>query len=60
MKLIALKEFKYAGRLVRPGDEFTATDRDAKVLLLVGRVDKAPDEPKPVRRAYKRRDLQAE
>lgn len=59
MKLKALKEFKYAGRLLRPGDEFTATERDAKILLLIGKVDHVPEE-QPARRPYKRRDLQAE
>lgn len=58
MKLIALKEFKYAGRLLRPGDVFTATERDTETLLLIGKVEKAPEE-QPVRRP-KRRDMQAE
>lgn len=58
MNLIALKEFRYAGRLVRPGDPFMATERDAKLLLLIGKVKAAQSDPQ--KRTYKRRDMAAE
>lgn len=67
MKLVALKEFRYAGQQVKAGAEFEARDRDAKVLVAVKHArHPAQGEPEqdraelPPKRAYKRRDLQAE
>lgn len=64
MKLRATKEFRYAGRLLSPGDEFNATDRDARVLTAVKRAEiasqstttralKAESEPAPKKAAKK-------
>lgn len=71
MQLKALKEFRHAGTLLQPGDPFTATERDGKILLVIGKAEarqEAPNEPEtvlePAKRAksrtYKRRDMTAE
>lgn len=52
MKLRAKTEFSYANRLLSPGDEFDASDRDARVLMAVGRAEAAPE--------HKTRALKAE
>lgn len=64
MKLRAKTEFSYAGRLLSAGDEFNATDRDARVLTAVKRAEivsqstttravEADDAPKPRKAAKK-------
>ncbi|HDZ55379.1 MAG TPA: hypothetical protein ENI17_05970 [Pseudomonas xinjiangensis] len=75
MELKALREFRYAGKLLQPGGLFTATERDAKILCLIGRASPepatpdseaqpAPPEIKQEERAnsrtYKRRDMTVE
>jgi hypothetical protein len=35
-KLIASRRLTYAGRRLDPGDEFDASDRDAKTLAVIG------------------------
>jgi hypothetical protein len=35
-KLIASRPLTYAGRRLDPGDEFDASDRDAKTLSVIG------------------------
>ena len=37
MKLIALQEFPYAGRSLKVGDAFEASDSDASVLKTIGK-----------------------
>jgi hypothetical protein len=61
-ELTALKPFPYAGKNIRPNDDFTASDRDARLLIAIGKAKaRVYDEPpaKATRR-YKRRDLVAE
>lgn len=55
MKLIALQEFPYAGKALKPGDEFdSASNEDARILKGVG---KARDAEKHVEtRALKAED----
>lgn len=64
MKLRALVEFNYANRLLSPGDEFDASERDGRVLTAVKRAEiasqstttralKADDEPAPKKAAKK-------
>lgn len=37
MRMIAMENFPYAGRTLRPGDEFDATERDADILEKIGK-----------------------
>lgn len=75
MKLIALKELRYAGRQLAAGEEFDASDRDGRLLTLIGKAEVAesaigesePEEvaptteqEQPKRRTYRRRDMRAE
>lgn len=68
MDLIATKSLAYAGKRREVGELFEANNRDARILVAIGKaklanVAAAPvvdDEPKPVKRAYKRRDMKAE
>ncbi|WP_336334630.1 hypothetical protein [Pseudomonas putida] len=74
MKMVALKEFRYAGKQLLAGDTFEARDRDVKLLRAINNA-KLGDEPDadpgdsgkqniepetPAKRTYKRRDLKAE
>lgn len=43
--LVATKTMLYATRQLRPGDEFTASPRDARVLIAVGKAREAGPEP---------------
>jgi hypothetical protein len=45
VQLIAKREFSYAGRALRPGDRFEATDKHGKVLTVAKRAEPAPPEP---------------
>jgi hypothetical protein len=36
MRLVATKSFPYANRRMLPNDEFEASERDAKILVLLG------------------------
>lgn len=38
-KLTAIKEFRYGGAQRFPGDQFDASDKDAKLLAAVGRAE---------------------
>lgn len=74
MKMVALKEFRYAGKQLLAGDPFEARDRDVKLLRAINnarlgdesdadsgnsdRQEKVPEAP--AKRTYKRRDLKAE
>lgn len=69
MRLTAKRELRYAGRQVRAGEEFEASEKDAKILMVINRAERAADplpepEPRdedaPKKRAYKRRDMTAE
>lgn len=71
VKLQALKSFRYADRRLEPGDEFGATERDARLLAAIGRVvvvegmqadgaNPGRPHPQPRRGKYRRRDLRAE
>ncbi|CAH0650535.1 MULTISPECIES: hypothetical protein [Pseudomonas] len=74
MKMVALKEFRYAGRQLLSGDPFEARERDVRLLEAiknarpVNQLDDKPaaaaDEQKgsetPAKRTYKRRDMKAE
>lgn len=68
-RLIATQSLRYASRNLRAGEEFDATDGDAKVLCAAGRAADAPPEPiqadaeteaepaPPPASRYRRRDL---
>jgi len=71
MQMVALKEFRYAGQQLLPGDAFEARDRDVRLLQainnarLVDEPDASTDQEQkssPVlsKRSYKRRDMKAE
>jgi hypothetical protein len=73
MKLIAKAAYSYASRRLRAGDEFEASEKDADILLAIGRAERyvepkvakcgtmATEKTAPrVKRAYKRRDMRAE
>lgn len=69
MRLIAQKTMRYATRRLTVGDEFEASDKDGRLLMLAraaracGAMDEedATELEEPVKkRRYKRRDLQAE
>lgn len=67
--LIANTEFSYAGKLLRQGDKFTATTRDADLLQRVKRASLPPvletrtvqgeGNTKPKKAGYNRRDMKA-
>lgn len=61
-KMIADMEFTYAGRPLKPGDIFEASDNDAFALRTYRRAHDAADDadPKSASRRYRRRDMQAE
>ena len=71
MQMVALKEFRYAGRQLLPGDAFEARDRDVRLLQAISnaRPDGEPGAsvelgqngpPAPAKRPYKRRGMKAE
>lgn len=63
-KMIADMPFTYDRKDLKPGDEFTASEKDAFALKVYGRAHLADEaeEPKRTRakRTYKRRDMTAE
>lgn len=69
IKLIATAPYSYAGRRLKAGDKFQASESDARLLTLVGKA-KAAEAPKPKKPAakknatekgsYARRDMRAE
>ena len=58
MKLIATKPFTYATRRLRPDDSFTATPRDARILISIGSAK--PDTDEKPKRSRKRRSIDKE
>ena len=73
MKMVALKEFRHAGKQLQAGDPFDARDRDTKLLVAIKNAKLVDDEPQPdeieqqqkaletnAKRTYKRRDMKAE
>ncbi len=70
MKMVALKEFRYAGKQLAIGDSFDAGEKDVKVLRAIKNARMDTDEPAPPdltedpssskKRVYKRRDMTAE
>ncbi len=74
MRMVALKEFRYAGKQLLAGDPFEARERDVKLLRAIKNAH-TPDEADtpsddsekqettpevPAKRTYKRRDMKAE
>lgn len=57
--LQATQAYPYAGRSLKPGDLFDASDQDAAVLKKIGRAIDAPIDAKP-KRQYRRRDMTAD
>lgn len=65
IELVAKQVHKFAGKLRKKGEHFEATPAEARVLKALGRaveVMPAPPAlaPHPQKRAYKRKDLQAD
>ncbi|MCV4343243.1 hypothetical protein [Pseudomonas capsici] len=71
MQMVALKEFRYAGQQLLPGDAFEACERDVRLLKAIknARLDGESDasteqeqkgSPILAKRIYKRRDMKAE
>lgn len=74
MKMVALKEFRYAGKQLLAGDPFEASDRDVRLLRAIknAKLAEGVDDPDaggkgqqkgpggPAKRTYKRRDMKAE
>jgi len=73
MRMVCLKEFRYAGKQLLPGDEFDARPADVRVLKAIKNANLADseeggevlqsektDKPDSGRRTYKRRDMKAE
>lgn len=68
MEVVALKELRYSGTQRAKGEKFEVSDKDAKILSLIGKVQRASepeqepeqedDAPKP--RRYKTRHMKAE
>lgn len=56
VSLIAQWAFEYGGQSVKAGEEFSANEKDAELMLLRGSVVKA----EPKKRSYQRRDMVAE
>lgn len=47
-KIVASKSMRYGTRMLQAGDTFDAKERDARLLIAIGRAKLAPDEPAPV------------
>ena len=70
--MIAVKAMRYGGKSLLPGDEFEPrTPRDARILRAIGKAkdaepevakpeSEAPDERSHKKRAYRRKDMNAE
>lgn len=65
MDLVAAKHMRYAGKVYETGDSFSATSRDGRILVAIGKAKAA--EPAAETKAdakdsrkYKRRDMRAE
>lgn len=71
MKMVALKEFRYAGKQIDAGTEFDARDQDVRILEAIKKASPkgskdadsneqmASDQPER-KRPTKRRDVQAD
>lgn len=55
--LVSISAHAYYGKHLKAGEEFRATDADAKMLVAAGF---AREQTKPSKRAYQRRDMFAE
>lgn len=42
VRLVATKAYSYAERTLKVGDVFEASDKDAKLLIMIGSASKAP------------------
>lgn len=67
MKLVAAKELRYAGRSLKAGESFEASEKDAKVLKAIGKAKDPPRRGRPPKDGiaaetgeYLRRDMRAE
>ncbi|SOS34709.1 hypothetical protein CFBP6411_03352 [Pseudomonas syringae group genomosp. 3] len=74
MRMVALKEFRYAGKQLVAGDSFDAVEKDVKVLRAIKNArmdteevlptdstqDLTEDKSASKKRVYKRRDMTAE
>lgn len=73
MKMVCLKEFRYAGKQLLPGDGFDAREGDVRVLKAIKNARLADDEatnevseskkdqkPGSSGRTYRRREMKAE
>ena len=68
MDLVAIKSLVYASKRREVGEPFEANNRDARILVAIGKAKLAEaavtpvedDETKPTKRGYKRRDMKAE
>ncbi|MFP3549743.1 hypothetical protein SB861_03375 [Paraburkholderia sp. SIMBA_049] len=63
MKMIATRQFNYAGRSLKAGDAFEASTRDARVLAATGRAKAAPvpaPAPASIRAGTQARDMRAD
>lgn len=70
MRMVALKEFRYAGKQLAAGDSFDAVEKDVKVLRAIKNArmdteeflpaDSTEDTSASKKRVYKRRDMTAE
>ena len=64
-QLTAIKAFPYAGKNLKPNDDFVAESKFARILVALGKAKRrVEDVPAPVvakaKRTYKRKDLTAE
>ncbi len=57
-QMIAKKCFRYAGRSLHAGEEFSATAPDARALSVTGLAVLSTEAPK--KRLYRRRDMRAQ
>lgn len=55
--LITTQVQKWNGRLVRKGVQIQATDKEARILLALGRAKPSEETEVKEKRAYKRRDV---
>ena len=60
-ELTAIKAFPFAGKSLKPNDDFMAEAKFAKVLIAIGKAKKrVADVQVKTKRTYKRKDLTAE
>lgn len=71
MQVTAVKEIRYAGQNHKPDEHFEASDKDAKLLIAIGKVapyvapkpkakpSESDVEKTPTKGKYRRRDMRA-